>query len=175
MTYTIPPESPYREAARQFAVAFTRALEERGVSKRTLAARLTGHGSSRSSIQLWARGESLPTVETARRLDQALGTTHLEKIVVRSRLVKCQNGCGRTIIVRGNRQRTRYCSPACAKQAAKVRTALLPKRDTLARRLELHRRAVAAFCAGCRPDGICRAPECELRPVSPLPLVGPGR
>lgn len=171
MTYTLRPESPYREAARQFALAFRRALEERGVSKRGLAARLTGNGSSRSSIQLWVKGESLPTVETARRLDAVLGTVHLEGIVARSRIVKCENRCGATVIVRGNQARTRYCSQACARQAAKVRSALLPKRDTLARRLELHRRAVAAFCAACQPDGICRAPECELRSVSPLPLA----
>lgn len=174
MTYTIPPESPRRVASRKFALAFTAALANTGISKRELASRLTGRRSSRSSIQLWAKGQSLPTVETARRLDEILGT-ELEQLIIESRRVECQNGCGRTVIVRGNAARTRYCSPSCAKQAGKVRTGLMPKRDTLLRRLGLHQEAVAAYCAECEPDGICRTATCPLRSVSPFPLLGTGR
>ena len=36
--------------------------------------------------------------------------------------------------------------------------------------LVTHREAVAAFCRSCSGD-YCSTPECELRPVSPLPLV----
>jgi hypothetical protein len=32
--------------------------------------------------------------------------------------------------------------------------------------------AVAAMCAGCEPEGLCRTPECPLRTVSPLPIAG---
>ncbi len=39
------------------------------------------------------------------------------------------------------------------------------------RRLNVVQAAVAGFCGGCEPSGVCRAPECELRPVSPLPLA----
>jgi transcriptional regulator with XRE-family HTH domain len=171
MTYTIAPESPRRIASRKFALAFTAALASTGMSKRELASRLTGNRSSRSSIQLWARGQSLPTIENARRLDEILGT-ELEQLIIDSRLVECQNGCGRTVIVRGNAARTRYCGPDCAKQAAKVRTGLMPKRDTIMRRLGLHQGAVRDYCGACEPEGVCRTADCPLRPVSPLPLVG---
>lgn len=42
--------------------------------------------------------------------------------------------------------------------------------DRSARRLTVVQASVGAFCRGCEPSGICRTPECELRPVSPLPL-----
>ena len=43
-------------------------------------------------------------------------------------------------------------------------------RITLARDLDRSNAAVEAFCRSCEWDGFCKAPECELRPVSPLPL-----
>lgn len=43
--------------------------------------------------------------------------------------------------------------------------------DRSARRLSIVQASVAAFCGGCEPAGVCQAPECELRPVSPLPLA----
>lgn len=42
---------------------------------------------------------------------------------------------------------------------------------TLEGMLERHRAAAAAFCRGCEPDGFCQTPACELRPISPLPLI----
>jgi ribosomal protein S18 acetylase RimI-like enzyme len=39
------------------------------------------------------------------------------------------------------------------------------------RRLSVVQVAVAGYCGACEPSGVCRAPECELRPVSPLPLA----
>jgi DNA-binding XRE family transcriptional regulator len=38
------------------------------------------------------------------------------------------------------------------------------------RRLSDHQAAVEAFCRSCEWDGFCKTPDCELRPVSPLPL-----
>ena len=47
----------------------------------------------------------------------------------------------------------------------------IDKRAALAeRRLTVHQRSVAAYCAGCEPEGRCVTPDCPLRPVSPLPL-----
>jgi hypothetical protein len=43
--------------------------------------------------------------------------------------------------------------------------------DRSERRLHVAQAAVAAFCGACEPSGVCRTPECELRPVSPLPLA----
>ncbi|MGH2465415.1 MAG: helix-turn-helix domain-containing protein [Candidatus Limnocylindrales bacterium] len=43
--------------------------------------------------------------------------------------------------------------------------------DRSARQLEVVQASVDAMCAGCEPLGVCRTPECALRPVSPLPLA----
>ena len=37
------------------------------------------------------------------------------------------------------------------------------------------RKAIAAYCAGCEPEGTCRTPSCALRDFSPLPLIQVGR
>jgi hypothetical protein len=42
--------------------------------------------------------------------------------------------------------------------------------DRSARRLTVIQASVGAFCNACEPSGICQTPECELRPVSPLPI-----
>lgn len=43
-------------------------------------------------------------------------------------------------------------------------------RITLARDLDRHRATVERFCRSCEWDGFCKNAECELRPISPLPL-----
>lgn len=43
--------------------------------------------------------------------------------------------------------------------------------DRSARQLIVAETAVAAMCRDCEPSGVCRTPECPLRPVSPLPLA----
>lgn len=43
--------------------------------------------------------------------------------------------------------------------------------DRSDRRLNVVTAAVGGFCRACEPQGVCRAPDCELRPVSPLPLA----
>lgn len=47
--------------------------------------------------------------------------------------------------------------------------------ESVQQRLDVARVAVDAFCRSCEPDGYCQTPECELRPVSPLPLVTEAR
>lgn len=37
--------------------------------------------------------------------------------------------------------------------------------------LDEHMTAVEAMCRGCEPEGLCRAADCALRTVSPLPVV----
>ena len=37
--------------------------------------------------------------------------------------------------------------------------------------IDAQRTAVDAFCRACEPDGYCKAPACELRSVSPLPIA----
>lgn len=43
--------------------------------------------------------------------------------------------------------------------------------SAIGRRVREIDRCVARFCKACEPDGICSNEGCELRPVSPLPLV----
>lgn len=47
----------------------------------------------------------------------------------------------------------------------------LARIDRSARQLAVANAAVAAFCAGCEPEGVCRTADCPLRALSPLPLA----
>jgi hypothetical protein len=43
--------------------------------------------------------------------------------------------------------------------------------DRSARQLTVIAASVGAYCRSCEPEGVCHAADCELRPVSPLPLA----
>ena len=165
MSYRIQPHSPRRTAAIKLGKLLAQRLEERHVSRRGLAAHLS---TSRSLLQMWIRGEVLPSLESAGRLAEALADDRFLEIVKASRIGKCP--CGREFLIDGGGRR-KYCSPECLRAEQKVRNGVLPNRETLARRLESYRAATDAMCRSCEPEGLCRTPECALRDVSPLPLV----
>lgn len=60
---------------------------------------------------------------------------------------------------------------AALDQYARSDSKRIARLDRSERRLTVVQAAVGAFCGACEPSGVCRAPECELRPVSPLPLA----
>lgn len=167
MAYKMSPHSPRRAAAIKLGKRLARLLEERHVSRRGLALHL---GTSRSLLQLWIRGDVLPSLENAARLSEALADDELLAIVKAARVGRCP--CGRDFLIDGGNRR-RYCSAACQRTEQKVRDGVLPKRDTLARQLEVYRQAIDGYCRSCEPEGLCRTADCPLRDVSPLPLVRP--
>jgi hypothetical protein len=66
---------------------------------------------------------------------------------------------------------SRRALTAAVGQYARSDSKRVARIDREARRLNVVQAAVAGFCGACEPSGVCRAPDCELRPVSPLPLA----
>lgn len=168
MTHTIPVTSTKHDRAIRFGRELERAMRTRGVGSRVLAEPL---GASRTSVMYWRTGRILPRIETARRLAAALDWPKLASLAIDLRRKRCLVDDVEFVDDSGSDNRT-YCSASCQRVNEKVRIGT--DRRTRAARAErgllIHQRAVAAFCAGCEPSGRCVTPECELRPVSPLPL-----
>ena len=60
---------------------------------------------------------------------------------------------------------------AAAEQYAKVGAKRGMRVQSLVALIDSQRTAVDAFCRGCEPDGYCKTPTCDLRSVSPLPVL----
>lgn len=60
---------------------------------------------------------------------------------------------------------------AAVEQYARSDSKRVARIDRAERRLVVIQAAVSAMCGACEPDGVCRAPDCQLRPASPLPLA----
>lgn len=169
MTHVIAVGSTKKERAVRFGKALERAMKARDVGSRPLAEAL---GSSRTTIMYWRTGRILPRLDTTHAIAAALDAPALVGLMVELRTKRCQVDDVAFVDDTGSDNRT-YCSSSCQRVGRKR----LAGRDTRAsairaeRALARHRIAVEAFCRQCEPDGWCAAPECELRPVSPLPLV----
>lgn len=194
MTYTIPAGTPKSIKAAAFGRELSLALTTRDVPMKE-AARVVGIG--RTAIDHYRTGQVLPKTATARALAELLDWPKLAEIITAARTFVCQRpGCGRTYRHEGGGPR-RYCTPACVTQAeaqrtatkrlrqagqkgdGRLRSAAIAQLRSAARiadeRARVAEEAIAAMCRSCEPMGLCRTPSCELRPVSPLPLVERGR
>lgn len=79
--------------------------------------------------------------------------------------------CSRTFVARS--YNAQHCNERC-KAVTSARRLRQRRGNPLwlsARRWREARDAIAAFCRSCEPDGVCRTAACELRGLSPLPLV----
>jgi hypothetical protein len=172
MPVPLSATSARRFAARQFADELVRAMTVRKVGRRRLGD-LIGAPSA-SIIAYWRTGAGLPRLDSARRMAEALEWPRLLEIVQQVREGRCAfSGCGRAFTNEGGGPK-RYCSDRCRDAAAKIRAmgpSTRQRADLSERRLAEHQVAVEAFCRRCEPDGHCRDARCQLRPVSPLPLL----
>ena len=189
MTYTLPPDSPKALRARVFGDELRKALRTRDVPIKELC-RAVGIG--HTAVDCYLTGAVLPQTHRARAMAQVLSWPRLATIIEQARTHVCARPtCDRTFINDGGAPK-RYCSPACREAAESERAAShalyraqgqdgRQRADAIARlrsatRIADERRAVveaavAAFCAGCEPEGLCRDADCALRGVSPLPLL----
>jgi DNA-binding XRE family transcriptional regulator len=147
VTHVIPDTSRKRDGALQFGRELVRAMKKRGIGTRTLADPL---GASRTSVMYWRTGRILPRLETAQRLAQALDWPRLVSLAVEFRRKRCLVDDVEFVDDSGSDNRL-YCSDSCQRVAEKRRRgSTIDKRAGNAeRRLTVHQRAVAAFCAGC--------------------------
>jgi transcriptional regulator with XRE-family HTH domain len=129
-------------------------------------------GVSTSSMSDWCNGKKMPDMAYQVALADVLGSEHLLAYAKRLRTRTCRN-CGSSFIDQGRQLKAVYCSPRCSKaewsRRAKGRVDSAYKQDRA--HLALHRECVAMFCHACEPAGLCLTPACDLRRVSPLPLV----
>lgn len=168
MTFTIPEHSSKRPRAQRFGRELERAMKARDVGTRTVADAI---GSGRTAVMYWRTGRMLPRLETTRKLAEALDWPRLATLGAELRRKICPIDEVAFVDDSGSDNRL-YCSPLCQRVAEKRRMgSTIDKRAANAERaLTAHRQAVAAYCGACEPSGRCVTAECELRPISPLPL-----
>jgi transcriptional regulator with XRE-family HTH domain len=149
-----------------FASVLRDTIDARGM---TPAAVHRATGVDQSTLSCWLAGTRLPTLQRADRLADVLEAPALSTAVasaLRRRCVRCRR---KFYAEARNRNHTRYCGKACRMAVHRAR---VNRTDVAASRLRTAKleRAIAAFCRGCEPDGICRTAACPLRDVSPFPL-----
>lgn len=168
MSHVIPSSSAKARAARQLGEELAAATREHGVGRRRLSEM---SGISVTLIAQYRAGYSLPRLEAAGRLADALAWPALLAIVLEARRGRCAH-CGQPYINDSGAAK-RFCSPACRAAAAKLQRAAggpTSRRLDLAATLDEYISSVDGCCHSCEPSGVCRAPACTLRRVSPLPL-----
>jgi hypothetical protein len=115
----------------------------------------------------------------AARLAEQLATPSLVDIMTRLRTRTCVH-CGVTFRTQAHSQQRIFCTELCQnrgqyqKRIGEREMLLAGTRSELADAqavMAAQSAAIAAFCASCEPDGLCRMASCELRDVSPLPLA----
>ena len=161
--------------------------DELRIPRREAAARI---GISHAHLNALCQGRGLPTVLTASRVADGLMAPRLAEAVLAAWTGTCV-ACGATYVMteRGaRRSRRRYCTPLCARRSRNVaawaedrvrlRDLLASsERDRAALEAEsiTFRETLRRWCLSCEWDGVCKTPECDLRPISPLPLVKDAR
>jgi len=131
---------------------------------------------ARSAIYRYGKGDRMPTIQTAEAIARILDAPYLAEEVVNWRQKQCIV-CGATYVDKGTNHAARFCGVPCNRTyRARMDRAMLTESNAHAaiiakRRLKKYSLAVVAFCRACEPEGMCRNQACELRKVSPLPLV----
>jgi ribosomal protein S27AE len=124
-----------------------------------------------STIYGIAREGKVPRHDTAVKLAEHLSWDNLIKVAIEARTRTCPV-CAKTFYSAHEKQKT-YCGKPCRAVAInRRRRATAGNANAVVRhRLDEMQEAVAEFCKSCEPLRVCRDAACELRPVSPLPLI----
>lgn len=171
MTIPIAAGSPRKAKAMIFAAELRRIMRVRKVGRRTLAKAM--HMSSDSIVHAWRSGNTLPRIESAVALAEALDHPKLLTMVKAARIGICQNEhCRKPFENEGGKPK-QFCSDQCREAVQKLRagTSTRERAVIYERRLGDANLAVKQMCHGCEPEGICHEAGCPLRSLSPLPLI----
>jgi DNA-binding XRE family transcriptional regulator len=154
-------------AARRFGAELRVALAARGMTQRGFA-RTNDVG--RSRLANWVTGSSVPSVETAERIADALMWPKLADLARAAYRINC-GGCGQEFTALTNGP-ARYCSEACRRYHTKLAGASRDlSRAVLERQAARYATAIAAMCAACEPSGLCRTADCPLQVAGVSPLA----
>lgn len=163
-------------SAATFHSELKRSMSRRGVTLRQLS---ESSGVGLSTIKAARAGVRLPLQEVVAQLADALDWPSLATIATAARTTVCVT-CGATFVRYRSGPRNVHCPGRCAKAAHSRRQRGYKQRDSeetrrlTTVRLRRMEAAVASFCRGCEPAGICMTASCALRSVSPLPLAAIG-
>lgn len=117
-------------------------------------------------------GGGMPMHQTVVALAEILDQPMLAEMSAAMRTHTCPV-CGTRFVDMSRRRNRVYCSKRClGANSQRVRRGNHARTSVItANRLAAFTEAVAAYCRGCEPEGICRDDECSLRPVSPLAFI----
>lgn len=151
-----------------FASELKMALERNNLSLPALAREV---GIKYSRVHHWATGRSLPSIHIVQKICDVLGDEEIMRAAIKANTRKCLN-CGTDYVQESSQGRSSLCSARCRRQSNRLLSKTGKSSVTMAEYVaeDVYKKAVAAYCNGCQPAGICLTPECELRPISPLPL-----
>lgn len=155
-----------------FSAELRRAMAARGMTCRSLAEAI---GCASATIGSARKPTWRPNQQLAVAMAEVLDWDGLVGLSLKANTREC-GYCGKAFVLQ--RMPARFCSKRCRENVWQSRARYpqkkaerLRSRKLLDARLTLYQQAVAAFCKGCEPEGLCRDAGCALRPCSPLPLV----
>lgn len=151
-----------------FAEELKKMLDRNGT---TLAALAKDVDVKYSRLHHWATARSMPSIHIVQQICDFLGDEEIMKAALLANTRKCSN-CGKDYIQESSQGKSFLCSSECRSQNRRLRdkTGKSAVKSTEYIAENIYEKAIDAYCNGCQPAGICLTPECELRPVSPLPL-----
>lgn len=143
------------------AGAIHRRMRERGLTRRYQVAEAIGV--TPTMVGYWLSGRYLPSLEKAAELADHLDGPEILFLVRQASVGTCRVCLAPFTRITGNtRTRREYCNIECQRAYHKGVSAKSKHPAEL---------AIADYCAGCEPEGLCRTPDCPLRAYSPFVYV----
>ena len=141
--------------------AIRRRMAERGIGTMAELAELIGV--TPTMVGFWRSARYLPSLEKASQLADVLDAPEILFLTRQAQVGICRVCLAPFQKVKGERRtRKTYCSIRCRNDYHKgVRAKDRHPAET----------AIAAFCQGCEPEGLCRTEDCALRAFSPFVFV----
>lgn len=140
--------------------AIQKRLEQRGLRRRHLADAV---GVTPTMAGFWLQGRYLPALDKASAIADFLVAPEILFLTRQATIGTCRVCLAPFQRVTGERRTRRvYCSLACQRDYHKGVRAKSKHPAEL---------AIADYCGGCEPEGICRTADCPLRAFSPLVYV----
>ena len=139
------------------AAVLRQAMELRGVRRVDLARALD---ITPTMVGFWLRGQYLPSMDRAEAMAAILDAPAILFLTHQASIGTCRVCLAPFRRIRNDaRTRRSFCSMDCFRAFHKgVSAKVRPPAEA----------AIAAFCRGCEPEGLCRTEDCALRAFSPL-------
>lgn len=151
-----------------FAEEFKKMLDRNNTTAAIISRQL---GIKYSRLHHWLTARSMPSIHIVQTICDHYGDEEIMKAALLANTRKCSN-CSKDYVQESSQGKSFLCSAECRNQSRRLldKTGKSSVKSVQYIAENLYEKAVDAYCNGCQPAGICLTPECELRPVSPLPL-----